>query len=135
MWLRSLAAVIIMKVNTTGKRMTRWRPIRQRRPGRTAPRRGAQSSGTARSNNKTAKSAAGGARSNATAPAGDVAAAQKVLRTVERREKTLRSALKRHKKTLKQLKKSTTAHRGTVKDLKTDLKKIAKSRKSVSAKR
>ena len=93
------------------------------------------SSGTARSKNKTAKSAAGGARSNPTAPAGGVAAAQKVLRTVERREKTLRSALKRHKKTLKQLKKSTTAHRGTVKDLKTDLKKIAKSRKSVSAKR
>ena len=92
------------------------------------------SSGTARSKNKTAKRAAGGARSNATAPAGGVAEAQKVLRTVERREKTLRSALKRHKKTLKQLKKSTTAHRGTVKDLKTDLKKIAKSRKSVSAK-
>jgi len=46
----------------------------------------------------------------------------------------LRSALKRHKKTLKQLKKSTTAHRGTVKSLKTDLKRVAESRKSVSSK-
>ena len=48
------------------------------------------------------------------------------------REKTLRSSLTRRKKTLKQLKKSATAHRGTVEDLKTDLKKIA-SRASQSA--
>ena len=88
------------------------------------------SSGTARSKNKTAKSAAGGARSNATAPAGGVAAARR-FSVRSNREKTLRSALKRHKKTLKQLKKSPTARRGTVKDLKSDLKQIAKSRKSV----
>jgi 7-keto-8-aminopelargonate synthetase-like enzyme len=47
-------------------------------------------------------------------PAASVAAAQKVLRTVERRENSLRIALKRHKKTLKALKKSAANHRDTV---------------------
>ena len=80
----------------------------------------------------TAKRGASG-KLSATPPAASVAAAQKVLRTVERREDTLRKAVKRHKKSLKQLKKTISAHRGTVKSLKTDLDKVSKTRKSVSS--
>jgi hypothetical protein len=60
-----------------------------------------------------------------------VAAAQKVLRTVARREDGLREALRRQKKTLKQLKKAAKTHRGTVKSLKADLDKVSKTRMSV----
>ena len=70
---------------------------------------------------------------SATPPAGSVAEAQKVLRTVERREDTLRKAVKRNKKLLKQLKKTLSGHRGTVKSLKADLAKVSKTRKSVSS--
>jgi hypothetical protein len=60
-----------------------------------------------------------------------VAAAQKMLRTVARREDGLRAALRRQKKTLKQLKKAAKTHRGTVKSLKADLDKVSKTRMSV----
>jgi chromosome segregation ATPase len=54
------------------------------------------------------------------------------LRTVERRENTLRTALKRQKRALKQLKKGAAKHGATMKALKADLKKVRKDRKSVS---
>lgn len=66
-------------------------------------------------------------------PAASVAATQKALRAVERRENTLRKAVKRHKKSLKQLKKTLSGHRGTVKSLKTDLAEVSKTRKSISS--
>ena len=62
-----------------------------------------------------------------------MAAAQKVLRTVERRENTLHAALKRYKKAAKALAKNVTAHRATVKDLKSDLEDIRESRKALSS--
>ena len=68
-----------------------------------------------------------------TPPAASVAAAQKVLRTVERRESALRKSLDQQTKTLKKVKKSLAAHRTTVKDLATDLKKVKKTRKSVTS--
>ena len=58
-----------------------------------------------------------------TPPAVSVAAAQKVLWTVDRRENSLRTALKRHGKTLEALKESAANHRDTVTSLKADLKK------------
>jgi len=75
---------------------------------------------------------AGGKRSPATPPAASVAAAQKVLRAIERREDKMRTALKRQKKTLKRVKKTLTAHRASVKSLKSDLDKVSETRKSVS---
>ena len=73
------------------------------------------------------------AEKSPTPPAASVAAAQKVLRAVERRENRLRTALKRHKKAARALAKNVTAHRATVKDLKSDLKKVRKTREAVSA--
>lgn len=67
-----------------------------------------------------------------TPPAASVAAAQKVMRTIERRENTLRAALKRHKKAAKASANNATAHRATVKDLKSDLKTVRKTRDAVS---
>ena len=55
-----------------------------------------------------------------------------MLRAVERREDKMRTALKRQKKTLKRVKKALTAHRASVKSLKSDLDKVSKTRKSVS---
>ena len=66
-----------------------------------------------------------------TPPAASVAAAQKVLRAVARREDRLRAALSRQKKTLKQLKKAAKRHRGTVKSLKADLDQISTTRMSI----
>lgn len=60
----------------------------------------------------------------ATPPAASVAAAQKLLRAVERREEALREALKQHTKALKKLKKDAADHRGVVKDLQTQVKKV-----------
>ena len=54
-----------------------------------------------------------------------------MLRTVARREDSLRAALRRQKKTLKQLNKAAKAHRGTVKSLKADLDKVTKTRMAV----
>ena len=82
---------------------------------------------------KTAKRSGGHTPSSQTPATDGVAAAQKVLRTVKRREDALRQDLKRQKKTLKQLKKDVATHRGTVKSLKTDLNKVSKTRKSVSS--
>jgi hypothetical protein len=59
-------------------------------------------------------------------PAASAAAAQKILRNVERREDALRTSLERHKKTLKALKKSAAKHRDTVKSPKADLEEVVK---------
>ncbi|BDX35182.1 hypothetical protein TUM20985_57290 [Mycobacterium antarcticum] len=75
-----------------------------------------------------------GKRLGPTPAAADVAAAQKILRTVERKENALRKALKGQKNTLDQLKKTAATHRGTVKSLKTDLRKVRKTRKAMSSK-
>ena len=56
-----------------------------------------------------------------------------MLRTIERRETSLDTKLKHHKKTVKALKKSAANHRETVKSLKADLKKVRKMRKTVSS--
>lgn len=66
-------------------------------------------------------------------PAASVAAAQKLLRAVERREEALREALKQHTKALKKLKKDAADHRGVVKDLQTQVKKVKKKRQSAAA--
>jgi hypothetical protein len=71
--------------------------------------------------------------STSTPPAASVVAAQKVLRSIERRERNLRKAVKRQKDTLKQLKKATATHRETVKSLKVDLNKVGKTREAVSS--
>lgn len=69
----------------------------------------------------------------ATPPAASVAAAQKVLRSLERREAGLRKSLERQTKTLKTVKKALTEHRHAVKGLAADLKKVKKTRKAVTA--
>jgi ribosome recycling factor len=60
-----------------------------------------------------------------------VAAAQAVLDSVERREASLRTALRTDKKDLKKLKKRAKRHRATLKGLKTDLDKITSSRVAI----
>ncbi|MGP4058732.1 septation ring formation regulator EzrA [Mycobacterium sp. 4D054] len=79
------------------------------------------------------KTGSRGTAKTATPPAASVAAAQKVLRTVERREAALRKSLDQQTKTIKKVKKSLTEHRDAVKDLETDLKKVKKTRKSVTS--
>ncbi len=92
---------------------------------KTASGRSASSKGTARRTSQRT--------SVASPPVASVAAAQKVLRTIERRETSLDTKLKRHKKTVKALNKSAANHRDTVKSLKADLKKVRKMRKTVSS--
>ena len=108
MWLRSQATVITMKVNTT-----RRKDDQMATNSATAARKGTKKSSNERRQGRLDRTRPRKAPPVAfgLTPLRRLAASprlRRVLRTVERREKTLRSALKRHKKTLKQLKKSTT---------------------------
>lgn len=97
----------------------------------TKPRRSTKRPSTARKQTTASKSPK--TSEPATPPAASVAAAQKLLRAVERREDALREALKQHTKALKKLKKDAADHRGVVKDLQTQVKKVKKKRQSAAA--
>jgi septal ring factor EnvC (AmiA/AmiB activator) len=67
-------------------------------------------------------------------PAASIAAAQKVLSSVDRRAANLRAALKRQKTTIKDLEKAVSRDRDRLKSLKSDLDSVAKQRKVASRK-
>ncbi len=121
--------------STTSRKPTRNNPA-QRGTKRPAATRQQANKSQRRNTSTAAPTSASRSRKNPSKtapPAASVAAAQKLLRTVERREQTLRQALKQHTKALKKLKKDAADHRGAVKDLQAQVRKVKKQRQSVAA--
>ncbi len=123
-----------MASTTTSRKTARNTPAQRssKRPSATR-----QQAGKSQRRNTSTAAPTGGSKSRknpakTAPPAASVAAAQKLLQTVERREQTLRLALKRQTRALKKLKKDASEHRGAVKDLQAQVKKVKKQRQSVA---
>ena len=125
-----------MAAKTTARKHARRTAKSSSRPARSAKtgKKAATSDGKGRrhTGHSAATKHSADSQSAQTPPAASIAAAQKVLVTIERRESTLRKALKKQKDSLKQVSKTAARHRATVKSLQSDLDDVKATRKKVA---